>query len=130
MQHQQTDGPTNQFAHGDYKYSTDEEKLRAALEYIRFHRYTSYFEAILAYQAKIVTGVPKAKCYSNFYGIYELDSQVVNDLRAFCNEFDIDYDVILAQPRYDGKLDDLLIKDNARIKVNRFIIIILQMGEL
>ena len=96
-------------------YNTDEQKLRAALEYIRFYRYTKYFETILAYRAEITSGIVKQKCNSNFYGIYEYDSQVVNDLRAFCDEFDIDYDVIMVQPRYDGKLDDLLLKGNARI---------------
>jgi len=99
----------------DGNYKTNEEILRAALEYIRFHRYTKYFETIFAYQAKITTGATKQKCYGNYYGIYEYDSQVVNDLRAICNSYDIDYDVIMVQPRYDGKLDDLLIKDNARV---------------
>lgn len=96
-------------------YKTDDQKLRAAIEYIRFHRYTKYFEIMFAYNAGIFTGVPSPKCSSDFYGIYEYTDQVVADLRTFCDQFKIDYEVILAQARYDGKLDDLLIKDNAVI---------------
>ncbi len=96
-------------------YKTDDQKLRAAIEYIRFHRYTKYFEIMFAYNAGIFTGVPNPKCSSDFYEIYEYTDQVVADLRTFCDQFKINYEVILAQARYDGKLDDLLIKDNAVI---------------
>ncbi len=97
------------------KYKTKAEKLEAGLEFIRFNRYTRFFEPIFAYQADIVSGQPKTKCYNLYVGIYENDAQVVNDLRAICEAFDIDYDIVLVQPRFDGKLDDLLIKSNARV---------------
>lgn len=99
------------------KYKTQAEKLKAGLEYIRFNRYTRFFEPIFAYQADIVAGTPRTKCYNLYYGIYERDAQVINDLRAISEAFNIDYDIVLAQPRYDGKLDDLLIKSNARVGI-------------
>ncbi|MGJ8684336.1 MAG: DUF3857 domain-containing protein [Nonlabens sp.] len=97
------------------KYKTKAEKLKAGLEFIRFNRYTRFFEPIFAYQADIVTGTPKTKCWDLYMGIYENDAQVINDLRAICESFKIDYDIVLVQPRFDGKLDDLLIKSNARV---------------
>jgi hypothetical protein len=98
---------------GDYQ--SNEERLRAAIHYIRFHKYTKYFETMFAYNAGIVTGFPLPRCEEYYYGMYEYTDQVVADLQVFCDMFKIDYDVVLAKPRYDGKLDDLLIKDNARI---------------
>ncbi|GAK94183.1 hypothetical protein JCM19298_658 [Nonlabens ulvanivorans] len=97
------------------KFKTKADKLKAGLDYIRFNRYTRFFEPIFAYQADIVAGTPRTKCYNLYFGIYENDAQVVNDLRAISEEFDIDYDIVLVQPRYDGELDDLLIKSNARV---------------
>ncbi len=99
------------------KYNSKSEKLQAALEYIRFDRYNRFIEAILAYQADIVSGTPRSKCYNYYYGIYESDQQVIADLRSIAEQLNIDYDIILAQPRYDGALDDMLIKDNARIGI-------------
>ncbi|MBF4986127.1 DUF3857 domain-containing protein [Nonlabens mediterrranea] len=97
------------------KFKSKAEKLQAGLEYIRFNKNTRFFEPIFAYQADIVAGTPRSKCYDLYFGIYEYDAQVVNDLRAISEEFNIDYDIVLVQPRYDGKLDDLLIKGNARV---------------
>lgn len=99
------------------KFKTKSAKLKAGLEYIRFNRYTRFFEPIFAYQAQIVAGNTRNKCSSLYYGIYEKDAQVINDLRAISEAFNIDYDIVLAQPRYDGKLDDLLIKSNARVGI-------------
>lgn len=96
-------------------FKTKAEKLKAGLEYIRFDRYTRFFEPIFSYQADISPGMASGKCSAIYYGIYQNDQQVVNDLRAICENFDIDYDIVMVQPRYDGKLDDLLIKKNARV---------------
>ncbi|CAL2076373.1 DUF3857 domain-containing protein [Tenacibaculum sp. 190524A02b] len=93
------------------------EVLKAALDYIRFHKFTSYFEPRIAYEAKIIERffVPRNKCSKNYFGMYDSDITVMSRLRAVCKKYDIDYDVILVQPRYDGKLEDLLIKSNARV---------------
>jgi hypothetical protein len=101
----------------DKNLQSKTEILKAALEYLRFYNFTAYFETAFAYRANIVSSnyYPSPKCYDYYFGMYNNDMNVIYDLRAVCKKYDIDYDVVLVQPRYDGKLDDLLIKSNARI---------------
>jgi hypothetical protein len=99
---------------------TKEEKFKAALEWIRFYKNTKYFEGVFAYQSEIIGSQPNPGCYDYYFNRYENSTQVINLLRALCLKLDVDYDILMAQPRFDGKMKDLLIKANARtgIRIN------------
>jgi hypothetical protein len=99
---------------------TKEEKFKAALEWIRFHKNTKFFEGVFAYQAELIGSQPSPRCYDYYFGRFENSTQVINLLRALCLKLDVDYDILMAQPRFDGKMKDLLIKANARtgIRIN------------
>ncbi len=90
------------------------DKFRAALEYIRFDKNTRFFEGSIAHEAEIIGDYPPQQCYDYYFGRYEDIRPVLWDLRALCMEFEVSYDELLVQPRYDGPLEDMLIKANAR----------------
>jgi hypothetical protein len=100
--------------------NTKEEKFTAALEWIRFYKNTKYFEGVFAYQAELIRSQPNPGCYEYYFSRFENSTQVINLLRALCLKLDVDYDILMAQPRFDSKIKDLLIKANARtgIRIN------------
>ncbi|MGB5981624.1 MAG: DUF3857 domain-containing protein [Nonlabens sp.] len=100
--------------------SDTREMFREALEYIRFYDNTFYFEGSLAHEAGIIGDYPSPSCYDFYFGRFESLIPVMYDLRSLCMILDVSYDELLVQPRYDGPMKDMLIKNNARrgIRIN------------
>ena len=88
--------------------TTDEEKVIEAYYYCRHQYYTRYIEAILAEDAKIFNA-------AELYGypiVLDTDKRFVQHFMAFLKENKIKYDVIVATPRENGPIKDMLTQPN------------------
>lgn len=91
-------------------YDSDTEKVTAIYYYMRHYHLTRYLEAFLIKEAGII---------DTPFGVYSDNSMFFNNETTFIKYFlavlkdnKIKYDLLLSQKRYDGSLDDLLIKKN------------------
>ncbi|WP_124980389.1 DUF3857 domain-containing protein [Nonlabens xiamenensis] len=94
-----------------------EQKFHKALEWLRFYGNTKYYEGIFAYQSDLIGAYPNPRCNHLYYGRYSEAKEVIDFLRVLCEKLDVDYDILMAQPRYDGAIEDMLIKANARVGI-------------
>lgn len=98
-------------------FATEEEKVREIYYFCRHEFFTRYFEAFVVNEAKIM--YPFA-----YYGtnpiFFRDEVPFVNYFMQFLKKQEISYDVIIATPRFNGSIDDLLIQQNVRklIRVN------------
>lgn len=101
----------------DKTFTSEEEKIREIYYFCRHEFYTRYIEAFIVNESNI------------FYPfeLYGYNPIFFNDEVPFINYFmyflkknEIDYDIIVATPRYNGSIDDLLIQTNVKklIRVN------------
>lgn len=92
-------------------FANDEEKVKAVYEFARHNYYTQYIESAVIKEADIF--YPYA-LYKNPIYISD-DRYFVNYFMAFLKEFKIDYNILLATSRFNGSIDDLLIRKNVNI---------------
>lgn len=88
--------------------TTDEEKVTEAYYYCRHRYFTRYIEPILAQDAKIFNA-------AELYGypiILDTDKKFVQHFMAFLKENKIKYDIIVATPRENGHIKDILTQPN------------------
>lgn len=99
----------------DHEFSSDVEKITDVFYYMRHFYLTRFVEAIVIDQAGIIE-------YP--YGVYNDDARSFNTDIYFIRHFiavlkesKIKYDILLSKKRYDGSLDDLLIRKNLNMVI-------------
>ncbi|WNM19704.1 DUF3857 domain-containing protein [Flavobacterium capsici] len=98
-------------------FASEDDKIREVYYFTRHQFYTRYIEAFVVNEAKMFYPF-------EYYGydpiFFNTEVQFVNYFMQFLRKNDISYDVIVATPRYDGSIDDLLIQFNVKklIRVN------------
>lgn len=109
-------GDINDFLKGK-TFTSEEDKIREVYYFTRHQFYTRYIEAFVVNEAKIFYPF---EYYGNYPIFFNSEVQFVNYFMQFLRKNDISYDVIIATPRYDGSIDDLLIQSNVKklIRVN------------
>lgn len=105
----------NDFLKGK-NYTSDEDKVREVYYFARHAFYTKYLEAFIANDAKIFSPF---ELYSNPI-FFQTEESFIKYFMAFLKKNDIDYDIIVGTPRYNGSIDNLLIQKNVSVllKVN------------
>lgn len=108
-------GPINKFLK-DKTFASDEEKIQAVYYFCRHEFFTRYFEGFAVNDANIM--YPWGM-YSNVI-FFRNEVPFVNYFMQFLKRQEISFDIIIATPRYNGSIDDLLIQENVRkmIRVN------------
>ncbi|MCO6148529.1 DUF3857 domain-containing protein [Flavobacterium sp. NRK1] len=98
-------------------FKNDEEKVREVYYYMRHQYYTRYVEAFVIKEANIMYPFD---LYGNYPIFFNTEIQFINHFMAFLKDYKIDYDIIIATPRGNGPIKDLLIENNAAVmlKVN------------
>ncbi|PZR21525.1 MAG: hypothetical protein DI539_07910 [Flavobacterium psychrophilum] len=101
----------------DKTFKNNEEKVKEVYYYTRHQYYTRYVEAFVTNEAKIMD--PFA-LYGYAPTFFNNEYQFINHFMAFLKDFKIDYDIIVATPRVNGPIKDLLIENNVLVllKVN------------
>lgn len=102
--------PVNAFLKKN-QFATDEEKVREVYYYTRHQFYTQYIEATVADKAKIFYPY---ELYRNPI-FFNSEESFINYFMAFLKKSDIDYDIIVAMPRYRGPIKDLLIQKDVTV---------------
>ena len=98
-------------------FNSDTEKIKEVYYYMRHYYLTRFIEAFVADETNIIYP------YS-YYGSYPVfiqsDKQFIRHFTEFLKKQNIDFEIIVAKKRYDGKLSDLLIEKNVNIllKIN------------
>lgn len=98
-------------------FASDEEKIREVYYFCRHEYYTRYLEAFIVNEAKLFYPF-------EYYGynpiFFNSEESFINYFMYFLKKNEIDYDIIVATPRYNGSIDDLLIQGNVTklIRVN------------
>ncbi|RDI09827.1 hypothetical protein [Flavobacterium sp. AG291] len=98
-------------------FKNNEEKVKEVYYYTRHQYYTRYVEAFVANEAKIMEPFALYGYYPTFFST---EYQFINHFMAFLKDNKIDYDIIVATPRVNGPIKDLLIENNALVllKIN------------
>jgi len=98
-------------------FKTNEEKVREVYYYTRHQYYTRYVEAFVVNDAKIMEPF---ELYGNYPTFFNTEYQFINHFMAFLKDNKINYDIIVATPRVNGNIKDLLIENNTQVllKVN------------
>ncbi len=92
----------------------DAEKAKAAYYYMRHHYFSRYIEASYLSEADIV-GYP-FEYYKHVY-IYDGTYEFIKAYTSLLKELEIDYDIVVGKMRYDGPLDELLLRKNINLLV-------------
>jgi hypothetical protein len=95
----------------DKNFATDEEKIREVYYYTRHQFFTQYIEAQVQSQAKIHYPFYN---YSNPI-FFSTEQEFINHFMQFLKKNEIDFDIIVATPRNNGSIDDLLIQRNLNV---------------
>jgi len=97
-------------------FATDEEKVREVYYFTRHQYFTQYVEAFVVKEANIFYPFD---LYGNAI-FMNSETEFINHFMAFLKDNKLDYDIIVATPRYNGPIEDLLIqKDlNVLLRVN------------
>jgi hypothetical protein len=109
-------GPIKDFLKGK-SFANEEEKVREVYYFCRHEYYTRYIEAFVVNEAKLFYPF-------EYYGynpiFFSQEESFINYFMYFLKKNEIDYDIIVATPRYNGSIDDLLIQGNVTklIRVN------------
>jgi hypothetical protein len=98
-------------------FKNNEEKVREVYYYTRHQYYTRYVEAFVVKEAEIMEPYALYGAYPTFF---TSEYQFINHFMAFLKDFKIDYEIIVATPRVNGDIKDLLIESNTLVllKVN------------
>lgn len=100
-------GDINDFLKGK-KFASDEEKVREVYYFSRHKFFTQYIEAMIVQEA---TKYQALLAYKDPI-FFRTEQAFVNYFMSFLKKNDIDYDIIIGTPRYNGSIDDLLIQQN------------------
>ncbi|WP_415374980.1 hypothetical protein [Patiriisocius sp. Uisw_017] len=84
------------------------EQMEQALYYIRHKSYNRFVELVLA-SDKGISNYPML-CDKDYVVLNE--NRFVNYMSGLAKQLEIDYDIIVATPEYEGSIDDLLIRKN------------------
>ncbi|WP_348679403.1 hypothetical protein [Flavobacterium coralii] len=95
-------------------FKSDEEMVREVYYYTRHQYYTRYVEAFVVKEANIMYPF-------DLYGyapvFFTNEIQFINHFMAFLKWKDINYEIVVATPRYNGSIKDLLIEKNTIIMI-------------
>ena len=95
----------------DKTFANDEDKIRDIYYFARHHFFTQYIEAIVL---KDVLNINFLLYYTN--GIFfNKEESFVNYFMEYLKKNDIDYDIVVGTPRFNGKIEDLLIQKNVTL---------------
>lgn len=97
----------------DKKFASDAERIRAAYYYIRHICFTQYIEAFVVDDAKIMS--PFLYYMNALY--FRDEVSFTNNFMKFLKDQKIDYDILIATPRVNGPLKDLLIENNSVVLI-------------
>lgn len=100
----------NDFLKGK-NFSSDEEKVREVYYFSRHAFFTKYMEAFVANQSNIFYPFD---LYKNPV-FFQTEESFIRYFMAFLKKNDIGYDIIVATPRFNGSIDDLLIQKNVSV---------------
>jgi hypothetical protein len=92
-------------------FANDEEKIRDVYYFSRHMFFTQYIEAMAIGQS---TGTYMYSYYNNPI-FFQSEEAFVNYFMAFLKKNEIDYDIIVGTPRFNGSIDDLLIQKNVSL---------------
>ena len=97
-------------------FSSDEEKVREVYYFARHAFFTKYLEAVIVNQANIFNPF---ELYRNPI-FFQSEDSFIRYFMEFLKKNNIDYDIIVATPNFNGSIDDLLIQKNVKVllKVN------------
>lgn len=98
-------------------FKNDEEKVKEVYYYTRHQYFTRYIEAFAVKDAEIMEPF---ELYGNYPTFFNTENQFINHFMAFLKDYKIDYEILIATPRGNGPIQDLLIENNAVVllKVN------------
>lgn len=94
-------------------FATTEEKVKAVYYYCRHQYYTRYVEAFVADDAKIMS--PYALYKNPIF--FNSEAPFIRHFMAFLKDNKIEYDIIVATPRFNGPIKDLLLQDNTELVI-------------
>ena len=93
-------------------FSSDAEKVRDVYYFTRHHYYTRYIESFVVNDTKIFYPF-------DLYGTYPIfftaEREFINHFMAFLKDNKLDYDIIVATPRVNGTISELLIEANTNM---------------
>jgi hypothetical protein len=98
-------------------FASDEEKIREVYYFCRHEYYTRYIEAFVVNESKLFYPF-------EYYGynpiFFSEEVSFINYFMYFLKKNEMDYDIIVATPRVNGSIDDLLLQANVKklIRVN------------
>jgi len=93
-------------------FASDEEKVKAVYYYVRHAFFTRYIEAFVVKDANIMLPF---ELYGSNPEFFNNERQFINYFMAFLRTQKIDYDILVATPRENGPIKDLLLEDNAKV---------------
>jgi len=92
-------------------FASDEEKIREVYYYTRHMFFTQFIEAFIISDA---TKFYALSVYSNPI-FFRTEESFVNYFMEFLKKNNYDYDIIVATPKFNGSIDDLLIQKNVNV---------------
>ncbi|RAR75721.1 DUF3857 domain-containing protein [Flavobacterium aciduliphilum] len=92
-------------------FASDEEKVREVYYFARHAFFTKYLEAFVANKSNIFYPFD---LYRNPI-FFQTEDAFITYFMAFLKKATIDYDIIVATPRFNGSIDDLLIQRNLNV---------------
>jgi hypothetical protein len=98
------------FLHGK-TFSSDEEKVREVYYFTRHFYFTQYVEAFVVNEAKIFMPF---ELYKNPIFLKN-ETEFIDHFMAFLKDNKIDYDIVVATPRFNGPMGDLILWSNLQV---------------
>jgi len=95
-------------------FKNNAEKVREVYYYTRHAYYTRYIEAFIADDTKIINPYEVYGYYKNPVFLRS-EREFINHFMVFLKDQKLDYDIIVATPRVNGTIQDLLIENNASV---------------
>lgn len=93
-------------------FKNDEERVKEVYYYTRHAFFTRYIEAFVVDEAKIMYPY---ELYGNSPVFFKYENQFINYFMAFLKSQTIDYDILVATPRENGPIKDLLLESNTAV---------------
>lgn len=94
-----------------FSKKSNEEIIREAYYYLRFHNLIYKIEPIVWLQNDIISGLPY------YYGNFLSDRAFVQSMGSFLQSQKIPFEVVVAIPRYLSTLDELLLEDEITLLI-------------
>ncbi|MCW4470876.1 DUF3857 domain-containing protein [Flavobacterium sp. MFBS3-15] len=95
-------------------FKSNAEKVREVYYMTRHAYYTRYIEAFIADDTKIINPYEVYAYYKNPVFLRS-EQEFINHFMVFLKDQKLDYDIIVATPRVNGSIKDLLIENNASV---------------